>query len=90
MKDNLRKLEATENCTGCGSETKKETGRKRGKMKKKKKRRKGTQDKNSPRRSLLCCRYRKLSCLFLQYSSQTQGTPYLRVYISKEPWIINK
>ena len=25
MKDNLRKFEATENCTDCGSETKKET-----------------------------------------------------------------
>ena len=34
MKDNLRKFEATENCTACGSETKKETGKKRGKMKK--------------------------------------------------------
>lgn len=34
MKDNLRKFEATENCTDCGSETKKETGKKRGKMKK--------------------------------------------------------
>ena len=32
MKDNLRKFEATENCTACGSETKKETGKKRGKM----------------------------------------------------------
>ena len=34
MKDNLRKFEATENCTACGSETNKETGKKRGKMKK--------------------------------------------------------
>ena len=34
MKDNLRKFEATENCTDCGSETKRETGKKRGKMKK--------------------------------------------------------
>ena len=33
MKDNLRKFEATENCTDCGSETKRETGKKRGKMK---------------------------------------------------------
>ena len=33
MKNNLRKLEATENCTACGIETKKETGKKRGKMK---------------------------------------------------------
>ena len=34
MKDNLRKFEATENCTDCCSETKRETGKKRGKMKK--------------------------------------------------------
>ena len=34
MKDNLGKFEATENCTACGSETKKETGKKRGKMRK--------------------------------------------------------
>ena len=34
MKDNLRKFEATENYTDCGSETKRETGKKRGKMKK--------------------------------------------------------
>ena len=34
MKDNLRKFEATENCTACGSETNKETGKKRGKIKK--------------------------------------------------------
>ena len=34
MKDNLRKFEATENCTACCPETKKETGKKRGKMRK--------------------------------------------------------